>query len=245
MTQVFVRDLRIPVTKITAGPCFVTQIKNMDQDGYWSVQLGFDISKRSKVTSKSLQGHLKSTKKENRFPRYIKEVRLEKEPDFKVGDELKVSEIFKKGDVIQVSGTSKGKGFAGGMKRWGFAGGPRTHGQSDRKRAPGSIGAGTTPGRVYKGKHMAGRMGTDRVTVINLHVIAVDEEKNEILVSGPVPGRIGSYLELVKTASGSLQDLEKETVAAVVEGEPEAEGEPADAEAMADKPEGEKQDENQ
>lgn len=222
MTQVFVNDLRIPVTKVVAGPCVVTQIRNEEKDGYWAIQLGFD-SKRAKLISKPLQGHLKSTKKEKIFPRYIKEIRLEKEPEFKVGDEILASQIFKKGDVVTVIGTSKGKGFAGGVKRWGFAGGPKTHGQSDRTRAPGSIGAGTTPGRVYRGKHMAGRMGTDRVSLINLHIIDISPEENELLISGPIPGRIGSLVTVVKTAEGSLKDLEKEVATQVVEGEPEPE----------------------
>lgn len=228
MTQVFVNGLRIPVTKIMAGPCVVTQIKKMDTDGYWAVQLGFE-TKRAKNTSKSLQGHLKTTKKEKLYPRYLKEIRFNKEPSLKIGDEVKASDIFKKGDIVSVSGISKGKGFAGGVKRWGFAGGSRTHGQSDRERAPGSIGQGTTPGRVHKGKKMAGRMGTEKTTVINLHIIEVLEENNEILVSGAVPGRTGALVVVTKTASGSLKDLEKEVATQVFEEEVAEEGQEGDA----------------
>ena len=220
-SQTFVEGFRIPVTKVTAGPCVVTQIKKMDRDGYWAIQLGFS-SKKAKNTSKSLQGHLKKNTNDKlqmtNYPRYIKEVRVDKEPEFKVGDEVKVSDIFKAGDVVAVSGISKGKGFAGVVKKWGFRGGPRTHGQSDRERAPGSIGQTTTPGRVYKGKKMAGRMGGEQTTIKNLHVISVNEENGEIEISGQIPGTVGSILTIKKIKSGSLKDLEKETVAQVVEG---------------------------
>lgn len=221
-SQTFVEGFRIPVTKVMAGPCVVTQIKKMDKDGYWAVQLGFS-SKKAKNTSKPLQGHLKETAKDKKFSRYLQEVKLDKEPEFKVGDVVTVSDIFKRGDVVAVSGTSKGKGFAGVVKRHHFRGGPRTHGQSDRERAPGSIGQTTTPGRVYRGKRMAGRMGGERVTVKNLHIISVNGESGEIEISGQVPGIIGGFLSIRKIKSGSLKDLEKETVAQVVEGEAPAE----------------------
>ncbi|MBL7036390.1 50S ribosomal protein L3 [Candidatus Microgenomates bacterium] len=251
MTQVFVNDLRIPVTKIMAGPCKVIQIRKMDVDGYWAVQLGF-LTKRAKNTSKPLQGHFKKSKKQKHFPRFLKEIRFETEPKnaagvaFGVGDIVVASDIFKKGDVVSVTGISKGKGFAGVVKRWGFAGGSRTHGQSDRERAPGSIGQGTTPGRVHKGKKMGGRMGTDKTTVTNLHIIDVMDEQNEILVSGPVPGRIGAFLTMTKTAEGSLKDLEKEVATHVIEkeegGETPAEGDSKPAESPVKE---EKQDENE
>jgi large subunit ribosomal protein L3 len=127
-------------------------------------------------------------------------------------------DVLKPGDVVSVSGVSKGKGFAGGVKKWGFHGGPRTHGQSDRERAPGSIGQTTTPGRVYKGKKMAGRMGGERTTVTNLHIISINEESSEVEISGQVPGTTGSAITITKIKSGSLKDLEKESVAQVVEG---------------------------
>lgn len=215
-TQTFLEGFRIPVTKITAGPCVVTQIKKIDPDGYWAIQLGFG-TKRTKNITEPLRGHFKNS---NSTPRFVREIRLDKEPEAAVGDEIKVSDIFSIGDVIAVTGTSKGKGFAGGVKRYHFRGGPRTHGQSDRERAPGSIGQTTTPGRVYKGKKMAGRMGGETVTIKNLHVIAVDPEKNELVVSGPVPGIPGSLLIINKIKKGSLKELEKEVVAQVVEGEP-------------------------
>ncbi len=220
-SQAFLEGFRIPVTKVTAGPCVVTQIKKMDKDGYWAIQLGFG-SRRSKVTSKPLQGHLKETSKDDKFPRYLKEVRVDKEPEVKVGDQIKVSDIFAAGDVVTITGVSKGKGFAGVVKRHGFHGGPRTHGQSDRERAPGSIGQTTTPGRVYKGKRMAGRMGSTQVTIKNLHIISVNSETGEIEISGQIPGNSGSLIILTKIKSGSLKELEKEAVAQVVEGAPSA-----------------------
>ncbi len=216
-SQIFIEGLRIPVTKVTAGPCVVTQIKKMDKDGYWAVQIGYS-SKSAKNTSKPLQGHLKETSKDKKFSRFLKEVRTDKEPEVKVGDTVKASDIFNSGDVVSVTGTSKGKGFAGVVKRHGFHGGPRTHGQSDRERAPGSIGQTTTPGRVYKGKKMAGRMGGEQITIKNLHIISVDNEKGEIEISGQIPGNPGSLVSIRKIRAGSLKDLEKETVAQVVEG---------------------------
>jgi large subunit ribosomal protein L3 len=248
-SQTFVEGFRIPVTKVAAGPCVVTQIKKMEPDGYWAIQLGFGLRK-GKNTSKPLQGHLKkstnlqiskSTNKEI-YPRYLKEVRTEKEPEYKVGDQIKASDIFKQGDIVAVTGISKGKGFAGVVKRHGFAGGPRTHGQSDRERAPGSIGQTTTPGRVYKGKRMAGRMGGETKTIKNLHIISVNSETGLIEVSGQIPGTPGSLISLLKIKSGSLKELEHEVVAQMVEGEapasteesatvgkPEEKGKPAEA----------------
>lgn len=230
-SQTYVSGFRIPVTKINAGPCVVTHIKNMDRDGYWAIQLGFS-TKRSKVTSKSLQGHLKANKQINKttnketFPRFLREVRADNEPESKVGDTITASDIFSPGDVISVTGTSKGKGFAGVVKRHGFHGGPRTHGQSDRERAPGSIGQTTTPGRVYKGKKMAGRMGGETITVKNLHVISIDPETGMMEISGQIPGAPNTLLTIKKIKSGSLKELERETVAQIVEGEaPPGEGE--------------------
>ena len=216
-SQTFVEGLRIPITKVMAGPCVVTQIKKEDKDGYWAIQIGYS-NKTSKHTSKSLQGHLKETSKEQKFPKYLQEIRFNKEPELKVGDIINVTEIFKRGDVVAVTGISKGKGFAGVVKKWNFRGGPRTHGQSDRERAPGSIGQTTTPGRVYKGKKMAGRMGGEKITIKNLHIISVNEDTGEIEISGQIPGIKGSLVRIVKIKSGSLKDLEKETVAQVVEG---------------------------
>jgi large subunit ribosomal protein L3 len=232
-SQTFIEGFRIPVTKVTAGPCVVTQIKKMDPDGYWAIQIGFG-SKKAKNVSKPLMGHLNKAKnflakpdpalqdktsQSQAFPRYLREIRVESEPEVKVGDKIMVSDIFKPGDVIAVTGISKGKGFAGVVKRHHFHGGPRTHGQSDRERAPGSIGQTTTPGRVYKGKRMAGRMGGEQVTVKNLHIISVNAESGEVEISGQVPGNPGSLISIRKIKSGSLRELEHEVVAQVVEGE--------------------------
>ena len=185
MTQIFdERGEVIPVTVIEAGPCFVTQIKTPEQDGYAAVQLGFKEVKPKRLTKPQLE-HLRK----NQLPplRYLREIRMSDVSQYEEGQKIRVS-IFDVGDRVDVTGISKGKGFAGVVKRHGFGGGPRTHGQSDRQRAPGSIGAGTTPGRVYKGMRMAGRMGNARVTVQNLQVVLVDAERNLLAVKGAVPG---------------------------------------------------------
>lgn len=197
MTATFVDGVRVPVTAVTLGPCVVTQVKNKTKDGYWAVQLGFG-EKRLKNTSKPLQGHLKQVSTKTHAPRFLREVRITEEPTVKVGDKLLAHEVFQVGDKVTVMGISKGKGFAGVVKRWHFAGGSKTHGQSDRQRAPGSIGQGTSPGRVYKGKHMAGRMGSDTKTVKNLKVMSIDQEKNIALISGAIPGPIGSLVVINK-----------------------------------------------
>jgi large subunit ribosomal protein L3 len=210
MSQTFVGTTRVPITYVEAGPCVVTQIKKEENDGYWAIQVGFGEKKIKNVT-KPMQGHLRGVIKDKKTPRFLREIKFDKKPDFKVGDEIKVSDIFSEGDVIAITGTSKGKGFAGVVKRWGFAGGPRTHGQSDRPRSPGSIGQGTTPGRVHKGKKMAGRMGGETVTVKSIRVISIDAEKNEMAVLGPVPGAPKGFLTIKKIASGKLSDISKET----------------------------------
>jgi large subunit ribosomal protein L3 len=187
MTQVFdERGEVIPVTVIEAGPCFVAQIKTVERDGYTAVQMGFEEAKPKHLTSPQLQ-HLE---KSNLPPlRYLREFRLPTEDlaRFEEGQKVTV-DIFDVGEYVDVIGTSKGRGFAGVVKRHGFRGGPKTHGQSDRHRAPGSIGACTTPGRVFKGMRMAGRMGGERVTVQGLKVVLVDPERNLLAVQGAVPG---------------------------------------------------------
>jgi len=198
MSQAFLSNRRMPVTLVKAGPCVVTQIIKEDKNGYWGVQMGFGEKKLSRLT-KPMQGHLKGAVKNSKLaPSFLFEIKYENEPEAKVGDIVNVSQIFSEGDMVSVVGVSKGKGFAGGVKRWGFAGGPKTHGQSDRHRAPGSIGQGTSPGRVRKGKKMAGRMGNEQVTIKNVRVVAVDGEKNELILSGPVPGTFGSHLIIKK-----------------------------------------------
>jgi large subunit ribosomal protein L3 len=238
MGQTFVEGRRVSITKVLAGPCVVTQIKSVDNDGYWAVQLGFG-ERRIKTISKPLQGHLKGVIKDlpageagKMAPRFLLEVRLDSKPDLKVGDIVKASDVFEKGDIISVSGISKGKGFAGGVKRWGFHGGPRTHGQSDRERAPGSIGATTTPGRVLKGKHMAGRMGGEKVTIKNLQIVSVNPETNEIELSGPIPGIPGKPVLINKLSSGKLEGITEVQAQVVVEEEvPEEKKEEAGAQA--------------
>ncbi|WP_119071892.1 50S ribosomal protein L3 [Aggregatilinea lenta] len=197
MTQVFDTDGKvIPVTVIQAGPCYVTQIRTAENDGYTAVQLGFDElpPKRngSSRLNKPKQGHLKRNGMGLPDLRVLREFRI-KELDVEEGQQL-TAEIFERGDRIDVIGTSKGRGFAGTIKRHNFNRGPKTHGQSDRERAPGSIGSTTTPGRVLKGTRMGGRMGGDRVTVQNLEVVEVDAEKNLLAVRGSVPGARGGIL---------------------------------------------------
>src|SRR3990172_4237090 len=215
MGATFVESTRVAVTWVKAGPCIVTQIKKPESDGYWAVQVGYG-DKKTKNISNSLRGHFRKITNnselitKNRMPRYLREIKLNSDPDVKVGDVITLTDVFKKGDVITVTGTSKGKGFAGVVKRWRFKGGPKTHGQSDRQRAPGSIGQGTTPGRVYKGKKMAGRMGNDTVTVKNLIVVKVDEVNEKLALSGPVPGKPDGLLMIKKLASGKLEELVEE-----------------------------------
>ncbi|OGM11608.1 50S ribosomal protein L3 [Candidatus Woesebacteria bacterium RBG_16_34_12] len=210
MSQTFIGDTKVPVTFIKVGPCVITQIKTKDKDGYWAIQLGYG-SKKAKNISKPLKGHMKTISGQM-FPRFLREVRLKEEVKVKIGDKVKVSDIFSKGDKISITGISKGKGFAGVVKRWKFAGGPKTHGQSDRQRAPGSIGQGTTPGRVRKGKKMAGRMGSETVTVKNLYIVDIDSEKDTLKVSGCVPGAPNSLLVIKRLGSGKLEELVKHEV---------------------------------
>ena len=242
MSQAFVEGTRVSVTWVKTGPCVVTHIKNMEKDGYWAVQIGFG-ERKAKNTSKPLKGHFrkafitnnKEQSTKEKFPRFIREVRLDKEPDVKIGDVINLTDIFKKGDVVTVTGISKGKGFAGVVKRWGFAGGSRTHGQSDRERAPGSIGQGTTPGRVHKGKKMAGRMGSDRVTIKNLIVVDINKDEELLALSGPVPGTSKGILIIRKTGEGKLSELIEEVpqveIQQVEEGETEGAEKTESAEA--------------
>jgi large subunit ribosomal protein L3 len=182
MTQIFTeRGETVPVTVLEVGPCVVTQVKTVEKDGVRSVQLGFGYKKRLNEPEK---GHLRASGSQSR---HLRDMKTEEGDDYSVGQTLDAS-IFAVGDKVDISGTSKGKGFQGVVKRHGFAGGPKTHGQSDRHRAPGSIGATTTPGRVFKGTRMAGHMGHERITVQSLEVVRVDTERNLVLVKGSVPG---------------------------------------------------------
>ena len=190
----------IPTTKIKTSPCYLIDIKEPAKHGYFSVLLGFGQVKLGSQNKNIKKPNLgKITKAGVKTPlRFLREFRLDRTKfnEFKLqkGDEIKPTLFFKKGDFINVSGTSKGKGFQGVVKRHGFAGGPRTHGQSDRERAPGSIGQTTTPGRVFKGKRMAGRMGGKRATVKKLQV--VEAKDDGLLVKGLVPGAKGGLLEV-------------------------------------------------
>ncbi len=189
-----------PVTRIMTAPCWVITVKTDSKDGYNAVQLGFGTRRAITLTKQEL-GHLKKAGLDKNPPRFLKEIHLSdlsNLSDLKPGTEIKVEEIFTAGDIVQVTGVSKGKGFQGVVKRHHFKGGPRTHGQSDRERAPGSIGSTTTPGRVYKGKRMAGRMGQDRVTIKNLKVVSIDTDKNILTISGVVPGGRNSLLVIQK-----------------------------------------------
>jgi large subunit ribosomal protein L3 len=196
MTQIF-DDVgeAVPVTVIEAGPCYITQIKTKKADGYEAIQLGFGEAKR---LNRPERGHLP---KDVPDLRYLREIRVDDVSAYEVGQKIDAN-VFVVGDLVDVTGISKGKGFAGTMKRHRFGGGPATHGQSDRARAPGSIGATSTPGRVVKGMRMAGRMGNERTTVQNLTVALVDAERNLLAVRGAVPGAKGGLVAVKSAVKG-------------------------------------------
>ena len=192
MTQVFTEDGAVEaVTAIEAGPCTVTQIKTAAREGYNAVQLGFGEAKRLNSPERGHLGKLGLFK-------HLREFSVEDTSDIELGHRVDVS-LFQPGDLVDVVGTSKGRGFAGTVKRHHFAGGPKTHGQSDRHRAPGSVGAGTDPGRVLKGQRMAGHMGNQRVTVKRIEVVKADPDRNLLLVKGAVPGAKNGLLEIRKS----------------------------------------------
>ena len=195
MTRLFDESGEVTATTIVeAGPCFVTQIKTLDRDGYEAVQLGFDQVRQNKLTNPE-RGHLKESGAPN--VRTLREVPVSDLDGIALGDQINV-DMLRQGERVDVVGTSKGKGFAGVMKRHNFRGGPKTHGQSDRWRAPGSIGSGTTPGRVMKGMRMAGHMGDERVTVQNLEIVRIDPERNLIALRGAIPGPKGGLIMIKK-----------------------------------------------
>jgi len=193
MTTTFDSDkgVAIPVTVIKAGPCKVTQVKTASKDGYESAQIGFEETKR---LNKPKAGHQKRS--ESNF-KYLKEFPVDDIDSIEVGQLLDCG-IFEVGDQVSVTGISKGKGFAGTVKRHNFAGGPKTHGQSDRHRAPGSIGAGSSPGRVWKGTKMSGHMGAERVTQKGLKIVRVDVEENILEIKGSIPGSVSTTLMIEK-----------------------------------------------
>ncbi len=216
MTQIFnEQGEAIPVTIIKAGPCYVTHIRTLERDGYRAYQLGFEEVEPKRLT-RGEKGHLGLLRGDARHPqrkvfkeavpplRYLREFRLQDngEIPWHEGQKITVS-IFTRGDRVDVTGMSKGRGTAGVVKRHGFRGGPKTHGQSDRQRAPGSVGATTTPGHVFKGTRMAGRMGNERVTVQNLEVVAVDPERHLLAVRGSVPGARNGLVIIRETRKAS------------------------------------------
>lgn len=197
MTSVFDDNgVSVPCTVIEAGPCFVTQIKTKDKDGYDSVQLGFD-QKAERLVTEPLKGHF--AKAGSKALRLLREFRNFNGVKLELGQEVRVDTVFAQGDTVDVSARSKGKGFQGVVRRHHFGGvGSQTHGQSDRQRAPGSIGGSSYPSRVFKGMRMAGRMGFDNVTVKNLKVLKVIPESNLILVKGSIPGAKNTYVTITK-----------------------------------------------
>lgn len=188
------RGRRTGVTILEIQPNIVTQVKKVEgKDGYDALQLGIGTKKSVR---KPQIGHAKAAGIESKI-RWFREVRTTQ--NVEAGETIEIGRVFAKGDAVKVTGISKGKGFQGGVRRYGFHGGPKTHGQSDRHRAPGSIGSGTTPGRVLKGKKMAGHMGSDTATAKNLEVIAVDKKENLLIVKGAIPGHIGGLVQITKT----------------------------------------------
>jgi large subunit ribosomal protein L3 len=198
MTQVFQDDgTMVAVSVLAIEPNTVTRLRTSDRDGYTAVQLGTDDGQRRRLT-KPVLGQLKDLPKEAGKPGTLREFRVESVDDFSLGQTLSVGDVFAAGDLVDVTGVSKGKGFAGQIKRHNFRRGPKTHG-SDHHREPGSIGPGTTPGRVYKGLRMAGHMGHQQVTTLNLEVVESDPERNLLLLKGSVPGPNGGVV-LVRKA---------------------------------------------
>jgi large subunit ribosomal protein L3 len=195
MTQVFTEEGKAEaVTAVEAGPCTVLQIKTSEKEGYDSIQYGFG-------EAKNINSPRKGQMKELGNFRYLRELRVDDSSEINVGDKFDAS-LFEEGDLVDITGISKSKGFAGVVKRHGFAGGPKTHGQSDRHRAAGSIGASASPGRVWKGTRMAGHMGGDRTTVRGLKVIKADPERNLLLIKGAVPGNKNALLMIKKSVKG-------------------------------------------
>ena len=200
MVQVFDKDgTVVGCTVVEAGPCLVTQIRTKDRDGYEAVQLGYGTKKRLNEPEK---GHLKNL---GNF-RYLREFKADSLEGITVGQRIG-AELFKPGDLVDVTGVSKGRGFAGVVKRHGFRGGPKTHGQSDRHRAPGSIGSGTTPGRVLKGLRMAGHMGDQRTTVRNLEVVDSNPARGILLLKGAVPGARDGLVRIRRAKAAATKKL--------------------------------------
>lgn len=195
MTRYFVEEGRsVPVTLVKTGPCVVVQKKTVDRDGYEAIQVGFDVQEKELRVNKPLRGHF--AKSGEKFYRHLRELRVDKADEFEIGQEIK-ADIFSIGELVSVSGRTKGRGFAGVIKRWGFSGGKDTHGTRSH-RVPGSIGSNTDPGRVFKGKKMPGRLGFERRTIKNLMVLDVRPEMDVIAIRGAIPGSRNSILEITK-----------------------------------------------
>ncbi len=192
MTQIFDENVLIPITIVEAGPCIIVERKVKEKNGYNAIQLGFLEVKENRV-NKPESGHFK--KSEVRPQKYLREIRVKDIGNLKIRDEIRV-DVFKEGDLVDVVGISKGKGFAGVVKRYGFKGGPASHGAGGWRRRPGSIGASADPSRVFKGKKMPGKMGAERKTVRNLEIVKVDKKENLLLIKGSLPGNKGSLLAI-------------------------------------------------
>jgi len=222
MTQFFKEDGSvIPATVIEAGPCAILQVKKNETDGYTAIQLGFD-PKKEKRTTKPLKGHFKKAKAKP--VRYIKELRTDASAEYKLGQTVTV-EIFQEKDMVDITGTTIGKGFQGGMKRWGWAGGKKSHG-SMHHRQVGSVSASSYPSRIFKGHHMPGRMGGKRKTVQNLEIIKIDKENNLLAVKGSVPGHDNSFL-IIRGARKHPIVRTKDDTAKTKDQKPKEKGQPA------------------
>lgn len=219
MTQTWDKNgTRLPVTVVQIDPHQVTQVKSADTDGYHALQIGIG-TKKDKHLTKPVAGHFKKQGIQ-KAPKTTKEVRLENPVEAKVGDSINLDQVLTVGSRVSVTGFSIGRGFAGVVKRHNFAGGPKTHGQSDRHRAPGSIGQGTDPGRVWKGKRMAGRMGNQKFTVKNLTVVQLNADTGEVWLKGSIPGHTNSLVQITKTGDTNFAGLANQ---------PEPTADPADS----------------
>lgn len=235
---------RVPMSRIWVEGNVVCQIKTTDHDGYNALQIGFGARNKAK---QAIAGHIKKAGIET-TPRFFREIRVDELPNLELGAVLNIAEILEPGDIVNVTGTSKGKGFAGAVKRWNFRGGPRTHGQSNRERAPGSSGSGTTPGRVFKGKRRAGHMGVDTSTIRNLEVLEIVD--GVVVLRGLIPGIKGQLVTITRVGKTKKHvglhktEEEKAAIAAALEAanpteeveEPKVEEAPVEEEVKADAP---------
>lgn len=192
---------RLFITRLLAKPLSVIMVKTLEKDKYSALQMAVGTKSR---LNKPESGHLKEIVK---APLFLREVKTDQNSEYKTGEQIRVEQILEVGDIVKITARSKGKGFAGGMKRHGFHGGPRTHGQSDRERAPGAIAQGTSPGRVWKGKKMAGRMGNELVSMLGSQVVKIDTESGELWITGSVPGGKNALVKISKKRVGKFAGL--------------------------------------